>query len=174
MSRIDESRPFVPLGIAVLTVSDTRTLEDDKSGNTLVTRLEDAGHKLASREIVKDDVGAIQAQVRIWIDDENVDAVISTGGTGLTGRDITPEAMEALFEKRIDGFSTAFHMISYEKIGTSTVQSRAREREREKERRITREIAKGITRQVVGEIAKGIAIILVHRSLFPLPLFFSH
>ena len=125
MSRIDETRPFVALNIAVLTVSDTRTLDDDKSGNTLVTRLEDAGHVLADRAIVTDDVAAIQERVKAWIDDDGIDVVISTGGTGLTGRDITPEAMEPLFEKRIDGFSTAFHMISYEKIGTSTVQSRA-------------------------------------------------
>lgn len=125
MSRIDESRPFVALNIAILTVSDTRTLDDDKSGNTLVKRLEEAGHTLADRAIVKDDVALIQEQVRSWIGDDGIDVVISTGGTGLTGRDITPEAMEALFEKRIDGFSTAFHMISYEKIGTSTVQSRA-------------------------------------------------
>ncbi len=125
MSRIDESRAFVALHIAVLTVSDSRTLDDDRSGDTLVKRLSEAGHHLADRAIVTDDVGAIQERVRSWIGNDGVDVVISTGGTGLTGRDITPEAMEALFEKRIDGFSTAFHMLSYEKIGTSTVQSRA-------------------------------------------------
>lgn len=125
MSRIDESRPFVPIKIAVLTVSDTRTLEEDRSGATLVARLEEAGHTLADRAIVTDDVGVIQKQVKSWIARSDVDAVITTGGTGLTGRDVTPEALEAIFEKRIDGFSTAFHMLSYEKIGTSTVQSRA-------------------------------------------------
>ncbi len=125
MSRIDEKRSFVPLNIAVLTVSDTRSEEDDRSGATLVSRLEEAGHHLADRSIVKDDVPTIQDRVKAWIKDEGVDVVISTGGTGLTGRDVTPEALEALFEKRIDGFSTAFHMLSYEKIGTSTVQSRA-------------------------------------------------
>ncbi len=125
MSRIDESRQFIPLKIAVMTVSDTRTLEDDKSGSILVARLEAAGHTLADRAIVTDDVSVIQAKVKSWIDDDGVDAVISTGGTGLTGRDVTPEALEAIFEKRIEGFSTAFHMLSYEKIGTSTIQSRA-------------------------------------------------
>ena len=125
MSRIDESRQFIPLKIAVMTVSDTRTLEDDKSGSTLVGRLEAAGHTLADRAIVTDDVSAIQAKVKSWIEDDGVDAAITTGGTGLTGRDVTPEALEAIFEKRIEGFSTAFHMLSYEKIGTSTIQSRA-------------------------------------------------
>ncbi|NNF77383.1 MAG: molybdenum cofactor biosynthesis protein B [Rhizobiales bacterium] len=125
MSRIDESRQFIPLKIAVLTVSDTRTLEDDRSGSTLVARLEEAGHTLADRAIVTDDVAIIQNKVRGWVEDEGVDAVITTGGTGLTGRDVTPEALEAIFEKRIDGFSTAFHILSYEKIGTSTIQSRA-------------------------------------------------
>ena len=125
MSRIDEKRSFIPLNIAVLTVSDTRSQEDDRSGATLVGRLEEAGHHLADRCIVKDDVPAIQDKVKGWIGSDGVDVVITTGGTGLTGRDVTPEALEALFEKRIDGFSTAFHMLSYEKIGTSTVQSRA-------------------------------------------------
>ncbi len=125
MSRIDESRQFIPLKIAVMTVSDTRTLDDDKSGSILVGRLEAAGHTLADRAIVTDDVSVIQAKVKSWIEDDGVDAVITTGGTGLTGRDVTPEALEAIFEKRIEGFSTAFHMLSYEKIGTSTIQSRA-------------------------------------------------
>lgn len=125
MSRIDESRPFVPLNIAVLTVSDTRTLEEDKSGNTLADRIKKAGHALADRKIVKDDVPAIQAVVKNWIEDKGVDVVISTGGTGFTGRDVTPEAVEPMFEKRMDGFSTVFHRLSYEKIGTSTIQSRA-------------------------------------------------
>jgi len=109
MSSIDESKQFVPLNIAVLTISDTRSLADDKSGTTLADRLSAAGHHLAAREIVTDDV----------------DAIITTGGTGFTGRDVTPEAIEPLFEKRMDGFSIAFHMLSHAKIGTSTVQSRA-------------------------------------------------
>jgi molybdopterin adenylyltransferase len=118
MSRIDETRPFVPVGIAVLTVSD-------RSGDTLAERLTGAGHRLAGRAIVPDDVDAIRAQVRAWAADASVEAVITTGGTGFTGRDVTPEALEPLFEKRMDGFSFAFHMISFQKIGTSTVQSRA-------------------------------------------------
>jgi molybdopterin adenylyltransferase len=125
MSRIDGTRPFIPVGIAVLTVSDTRTLADDRSGDTLAERLAVAGHRLAGRAIVPDDVEAIRAQVRAWAADASVEAVITTGGTGFTGRDVTPEALEPLFEKRMDGFSFAFHMISYQKIGTSTVQSRA-------------------------------------------------
>jgi molybdenum cofactor biosynthesis protein B len=122
---IDESLPFVPLGIAVLTVSDTRSLEGDRSGDTLVDRLVKAGHRLAARAVVRDEVDAIQAQVRAWIADPEVDVVISTGGTGFTGRDVTPEAIEPLFEKRMDGFSAVFHRLSYDKIGTSTIQSRA-------------------------------------------------
>lgn len=125
MSRIDESRPFVPLKIAVLTVSDTRSMEEDRSGATLVARLEKDGHILADRKIVTDDVPAIQTIVRGWIADETVDVIISTGGTGFTGRDVTPEAVEPLFEKRMDGFSAVFHRLSYDKIGTSTIQSRA-------------------------------------------------
>ena len=125
MSRIDESRPFIPLNIAVLTVSDTRTAADDRSGNTLADRIEGAGHQLADRKIVKDDIPAIQAIVSEWIADQGIDVVISTGGTGFTGRDVTPEAVEPLFEKRMDGFSTVFHQLSFEKIGTSTIQSRA-------------------------------------------------
>lgn len=125
MSRIDETRPFMPLGIAVLTISDTRTINDDKSGDTLVGRLTGAGHRLAARAIVKDDVAQIQAIVKEWIADSAVDVVISTGGTGFTGRDVTVEAMQPLFEKTMDGFSTIFHRISFEKIGTSTIQSRA-------------------------------------------------
>ncbi|HSO48034.1 MAG TPA: molybdenum cofactor biosynthesis protein B [Rhizobiaceae bacterium] len=123
--KIDETRSFVPVGIAVLTVSDTRELADDRSGATLVERIEKAGHRLAGRAIVKDDVEAIRAQVRRWIADDTVDVVITTGGTGFTGRDVTPEALEPLFEKRMDGFSEVFHRISYDKIGTSTIQSRA-------------------------------------------------
>jgi len=125
MSRIDETRPFISVGIAVLTVSDTRNLEDDKSGNTLVTRIEEAGHSLVDRAIVTDDVPLIRQQVQKWIDDETIDVVITTGGTGFTGRDVTPDALEPVFEKRMDGFSEVFHRISYDKIGTSTIQSRA-------------------------------------------------
>ncbi|MFN3172012.1 MAG: molybdenum cofactor biosynthesis protein B [Hyphomicrobiales bacterium] len=125
MSRIDESRRFVPLNIAVLTVSDTRTLDDDKSGDVLVDRLEKADHNLADRAIVTDDVSAIAGQVQNWAAREDVDIIITTGGTGFTGRDVTPDAIEPLFDKRMDGFSTLFHQISFEKIGTSTLQSRA-------------------------------------------------
>lgn len=125
MARIDDSRPFLPVNIAVLTVSDTRDLATDKSGDTLAERLQADGHVLAARAIVKDDVRAIVDQLRAWIADEGVDVVISTGGTGLTGRDVTPEAFESLFEKRIDGFGELFRMLSYEKIGTSSLQSRA-------------------------------------------------
>jgi len=122
---IDESRPFVPVAIAVLTVSDTRTLEDDKSGQTLVDRIAAAGHTLAARAIVTDDVGAIVAQLRAWIADPEVDVVVSTGGTGVTGRDVTPEAFEQVYEKKIEGFGEVFRMLSYKLIGTSTIQSRA-------------------------------------------------
>ncbi len=125
MSRIDESRPFLPVGIAVLTVSDTRTPETDKSGDTLVARVEEAGHRLVARAIVPDDKAAIFESVRQWTLMDEVDVVITTGGTGFTGRDVTPEALEPLFEKRMDGFSEVFHRISYDKIGTSTIQSRA-------------------------------------------------
>jgi molybdopterin adenylyltransferase len=118
-------RPFIPLGIAVLTISDTRSLDDDKSGATLVERLTGAGHRLAARPIVNDDVEAIRKQVKAWIADARVDVVITTGGTGFTGRDVTPEAIEPLFEKRMDGFSIVFHALSQQKIGTSTIQSRA-------------------------------------------------
>src|SRR5262249_45780628 len=121
----DTAKPFIPLNIAVLTISDTRSLADDKSGSTLVDRLTSAGHKLAAREIVTDDIEKIRAVVQKWIADAGVDAVITTGGTGFTGRDNTPEAIEPLFEKRMDGFSIAFHLLSHAKIGTSTIQSRA-------------------------------------------------
>jgi len=123
--RIDESREFLPVRIAVLAVSDTRTLAEDKSGDTLVARLTEAGHILADRALVRDDIELIHGKVRNWITDPLVDVVISTGGTGLTGRDVTVEAFRALFEKEIDGFSAIFHLISYMTVGTSTVQSRA-------------------------------------------------
>jgi molybdenum cofactor biosynthesis protein B len=121
----DQTRQFIPLNIAVLTISDTRSQADDRSGTTLVDRLTAAGHKLAARDIVTDDVEAIRGVIRKWIADSGVDAIITTGGTGFTGRDVTPEAVEPLFEKRMDGFSIAFHMLSHAKIGASTIQSRA-------------------------------------------------
>jgi molybdenum cofactor biosynthesis protein B len=125
MPGIDESKSFVPLRIAVLTVSDTRSFDDDKSGATLVERIEKAGHAVAARAIVTDDVEKIRAQVKAWIADAGVDVVISTGGTGFTGRDVTPEAVEPLFEKRMDGFATLFLIVSHAKIGTSAIQTRA-------------------------------------------------
>ena len=118
-------RAFIPIGIAVMTVSDTRTSTDDKSGDTLADRLTAAGHRLAGRVIVKDDIRQIRAAARKFLADKNVDVVITTGGTGLTGRDVTIEAMRPLFEKEIEGFGTVFHMISFAKINTSTMQSRA-------------------------------------------------
>ena len=125
MPPIDDGIAFVPVRIAVLTVSDTRTRENDTSGDTLAKRITDAGHVLADRAIVRDDVPTIRAQLQQWIEDREIDAIISTGGTGLTGRDVTVEAMKPLFEKEIDGFAAVFHRISFEKIGTSTLQSRA-------------------------------------------------
>jgi molybdenum cofactor biosynthesis protein B len=125
MAKIDESRPFLPVNIAVLTVSDTRAEADDRSGQTLVERIAEAGHRVAARAIVRDERGAIVAKLREWIADAGVDVVISTGGTGLTGRDITPEAFESVYEKKIEGFGELFRMVSYDKIGTSTIQSRA-------------------------------------------------
>ncbi len=125
MPGLDHTRSFVPLKIAVLTVSDTRSLEEDKSGATLAARIEAAGHVLADRAIAVDEIEAIRARVKPWIADPAVDVVITTGGTGFTGRDVTPEAIEPLFEKRMEGFSTLFHMVSYPKIGSSTIQSRA-------------------------------------------------
>lgn len=125
MAGIDESKQFVPLKIAVLTVSDTRDMADDKSGNTLVERIQAAGHGLADRAIVKDEVDDIRARVKSWINDRSIDVVISTGGTGFTGRDVTPEAVEPLFEKKMDGFAMLFLMVSHAKIGTSAIQTRA-------------------------------------------------
>src|SRR5262245_52145948 len=125
MPGVDEASQFVPLKIAVLTVSDTRNLADDKSGATLVERIEKAGHRVGDRAIVADDVELIRARVKQWIADPSVDVVISTGGTGFTGRDVTPEAIEPLFEKRMDGFATLFLMVSHAKIGTSAIQTRA-------------------------------------------------
>ena len=125
MAGIDSSREFVPLKIAVLTISDTRALEDDKSGATLAERIEKAGHVLAARAIVRDEIGEIRAQVERWIADPTIDVVITTGGTGVTGRDVTPYAIEPLFEKRMDAFATMFLLVSQAKIGTSAIQTRA-------------------------------------------------
>lgn len=122
---LDPNRPFLPVNIAVLTISDTRSLADDKSGNTLVERIEAAGHKVAVRDIVRDDGDAIAAKLRAWIADPNVDVVLSTGGTGVTGRDVTPEAFESVYEKPIPGFGELFRFLSLQKIGSSTIQSRA-------------------------------------------------
>ena len=122
---LDESKAFIAVNIAVLTVSDTRDLSNDKSGDTLAARLTEAGHILAARALVRDDKAAIASQVATWIADPSVDVVITTGGTGLTGRDVTVEAIRPLFEKEIDGFSAIFHQISFTTVGTSTMQSRA-------------------------------------------------
>ncbi|MGO1073907.1 molybdenum cofactor biosynthesis protein B [Inquilinus sp. CA228] len=123
--RIDESRPFVAVNIALLTVSDTRSAADDKSGDTLAERIAAAGHAVRDRRIVKDDQAAIEAQLKSWIADPEIDTVIATGGTGVTGRDVTPEAFHAVYEKHIPGFGELFRWLSYDKIGTSTIQSRA-------------------------------------------------
>jgi molybdenum cofactor biosynthesis protein B len=125
MNRIDETLDFVPVRIAVLTVSDTRSLEDDRSGDTLVGRIEAAGHILAARDIVKDDRATISARLRTWCADPDIDVVLSTGGTGLTGRDVTVEAHRDVYEKEIEAFGTVFTHVSMAKIGTSAVQSRA-------------------------------------------------
>jgi molybdenum cofactor biosynthesis protein B len=122
---IDESIAFRPVRIAVLTVSDTRSLAEDRSGDTLVARLTEAGHELADRDIIRDDAEAIVAHLHRWIDDAAVDCVITTGGTGVTGRDVTPEALERVADKMIPGFGELFRWLSYAKIGTSTIQSRA-------------------------------------------------
>ena len=125
MSRIDESKEFIPVRIAVLTVSDTRALDEDRSGDTLVARIEGAGHILADRRIIRDEREQIADQLRAWCADPEIDVVISTGGTGLTGRDVTVEAHRDVYEKEIDAFGTVFTMVSFNKIGTSAVQSRA-------------------------------------------------
>ena len=125
MAKIDETRPFIAVRIAVLTVSDTRGLDDDKSGDLLVSRLTEAGHILAARAICTDDIDNITAQLNSFIAEPDIDCVISTGGTGVTGRDVTPEAFKAVFEKEIEGFGEMFRFLSFQKIGTSTLQSRA-------------------------------------------------
>ena len=125
MARIDESRPFLPVNIAVLTVSDTRTAANDTSGDALAERIVKAGHRVAARAMSKDDVASIEAHLRAWIADPEIDVVITNGGTGVTGRDVTPEAFEHVLDKKIEGFGELFRMLSYQKIGTSTMQSRA-------------------------------------------------
>ena len=125
MARLDESRPFIAINIVVLTVSDSRTLANDTSGDALAERIVKAGHRVAVRAIEKDDTAAIETLLRRWIDDPEIDVVITTGGTGITGRDVTPEAFDHVMEKRIEGFGELFRMLSYQKIGTSTMQSRA-------------------------------------------------
>src|SRR5713101_2067181 len=123
--RLDETRPFLAVNIALLTVSDTRTAADDRSGNTLAELVAAAGHKVAARLIVRDDFGVIADQLRLWIVDPQIDVVIATGGTGVTGRDVTPEAFHSVYEKEIAGFGELFRWLSYDKVGTSTIQSRA-------------------------------------------------
>ncbi|HQT55248.1 MAG TPA: molybdenum cofactor biosynthesis protein B [Phenylobacterium sp.] len=123
--RIDDKQPIVPVRIAVLTISDTRDEESDTSGHVLAERVTSAGHELADKAIVKDDVDQIRLQVKAWVASGTVDAIITTGGTGITGRDVTPEAVEPLFDKKLDGFSVVFHMVSYQSVGLSTLQSRA-------------------------------------------------
>ena len=125
MPEIDQSRAFVPINIAILTVSDTRTVKSDKSGDLLNERIEGYGHRVVARSIVKDEIEVIQTEVKQWIESPTIDVVISTGGTGLTGRDVTPEAFKEIFEKEIEGFGELFRWLSFKKIGTSTIQSRA-------------------------------------------------
>ena len=125
MARIDETRPFIAVNIAILTVSDTRTLANDTSGDALAERIGKSGHRVAARAIEKDDAVAIERHLRGWIEDPQIDVVITTGGTGITGRDVTPEAFDRVLEKRIEGFGELFRMLSYQTIGTSTMQSRA-------------------------------------------------
>ena len=125
MSKVTAEREFVPVNIVVLTISDTRTLKDDKSGDILVNRVEGAGHVVTDRDIVKDDVADIVVKLKQYISDQNIDVVISTGGTGVTGRDVTPEAFSKVYEKTVPGFGELFRVLSFDKIGTSTIQSRA-------------------------------------------------
>jgi molybdopterin adenylyltransferase len=123
--KIDEAKPFKPVRVAVLTISDTRDEESDTSGDVLAARITGAGHQLAGRGLVRDDVEQIRGQVNAWVASGEVDAVITTGGTGLTGRDVTVQALRPLFDKEIDGFSVVFHLVSYQSVGLSTLQSRA-------------------------------------------------
>ncbi|MBN8605465.1 MAG: molybdenum cofactor biosynthesis protein B [Caulobacterales bacterium] len=123
--RIDENLPFKPVHVAVLTISDTRDVESDTSGALLADLARRDGHRVAARALVRDDVGEIRKQVSAWLDDPHIDVIVATGGTGLTGRDVTPEALRPLFEKEIEGFSVVWHMLSYQSVGLSTLQSRA-------------------------------------------------
>lgn len=123
--KIDPTRPFKAVKIAVLTISDTRDEESDTSGNVLADRIVAAGHELAGRAIVRDDVEAIRGQVNAWVASGDVEAIVTTGGTGITGRDVTPEAIRPMLDKEIDGFSVIFHLVSYQSVGLSTLQSRA-------------------------------------------------
>jgi molybdenum cofactor biosynthesis protein B len=123
--RIDESQAIKPVRIAVLTISDTRDEESDTSGLVLAERIQAAGHELADRAIVKDDIAQIREQIKAWVASRSVDVIVTTGGTGITGRDVTPEAVEPLFDKKLDGFSVIFHLVSYQSVGLSTLQSRA-------------------------------------------------
>jgi len=125
MPKIDETRPFLPVNIAVLTISDTRTARDDRSGDALAEMITRDGHHVGARQIVRDEHAAIVAALKGWIADPGIDVVITTGGTGVTGRDVTPEAVESILDKRIDGFGELFRWLSFQKIGTSTIQSRA-------------------------------------------------
>ena len=125
MSRIDESRPFIQVAIALLTVSDSRTLANDTSGDALAARITEAGHQLAARTLLPDDADQLTEQLRSWIADPQIDVIITTGGTGITGRDVTPEAFARVLDKTIEGFGELFRMLSFQKIGTSTIQSRA-------------------------------------------------
>ncbi len=125
MARLDDTRPFIACNIAVLTVSDTRTRDNDTSGDTLAARVTAAGHRVAQRDIARDDADVITPLLQGWIADPSIDVIITTGGTGITGRDVTPEAFSRVLEKNIDGFGELFRMLSYQKIGTSTIQSRA-------------------------------------------------
>jgi len=122
---IDETKPFLPVNVAVMTVSDTRDAGSDTSGDTLAARVVEAGHNMVGRAIVRDDARLIEARLNAWVDDKNIDVIITTGGTGITGRDVTPEAFSRVLEKTIEGFGELFRMLSYQKIGTSTIQSRA-------------------------------------------------
>src|SRR5438477_3862257 len=123
--RLDQTRPFLPVNIALLTVSDTRSAADDRSGNTLAELAQAAGHRIAARKIIRDEFDEIAAQLKAWVADPEIDVVISTGGTGVTGRDVTPEAFQQVYEKEIAGFGELFRWLSYQKVGTSTIQSRA-------------------------------------------------
>jgi molybdopterin adenylyltransferase len=125
MAGIDAERQFIPIRIAILTMSDSRTLADDTSGAYIERAARDAGHAIGDRKLVKDEAAQIRSIVEAWIDDPSIDCVITTGGTGFTGHDVTPEAVKPLFEKEIEGFAILFHMLSYQKVGTSTIQSRA-------------------------------------------------